>query len=73
MDTSAPTIELGVGVPQPNLRLDTRKDIALFWVMIFAHYLLNEVELRNHDPLVAPQVCSFFGEIGRLKAKETSD
>jgi hypothetical protein len=50
MDASMPNIMLGVGVPQPNLRLDTRKDIALFWVMTFAHYLLNEVDLRNHDP-----------------------
>ncbi|KAH8505663.1 hypothetical protein H0E87_012762, partial [Populus deltoides] len=74
VDTSMPTVELGVGVPQPNLGLDTQKDIAPFWVMTFAHYLLNEVELRNHDPSIALQVFSFFGgEMGRLKAKEILD
>jgi len=43
--------------------------MAPFGIMIFPHYLLNEVDLKNHDPSVASQVCSSLEKWGDLRLK----
>ena len=63
-DALLPKLELGEGMPCPNLglgasmswpnaKLDVKKDIILFFVVIFVWWLLNEkVFLENHDPSI---------------------
>ena len=60
---------LDVDASTTNLELDTQKDIALVWLMIFPYYLLNEVDLKNHDPSIASQVYSSLEKWGELRLK----
>ena len=58
---SRPTMELGPVSPPPyNFELDTVKDITPSWVMTFVRYFLNGVDLRNHNPSVAPKSAHFW-------------
>jgi hypothetical protein len=68
-DASRPNRGVGHNYPLLNLELGTEKDIISSWVMTFVCCLLNGVDLRNHDPLVALQVCSFLEKWGDLRLK----
>jgi hypothetical protein len=68
-DASRPNRGVGHNYPLLNIELGTEKDIISSWVMTFVCCLLNGVDLRNHDPLVALQVCSFLEKWGDLRLK----